>query len=219
MPKLIDLIDKVFGRLIAIKRVANSKQNQSMWLCKCNCKYKTERIVLGNDLRNGHTKSCGCLRKEIITEAMTKHGHNKRGKTTKIYYVWQGIIQRCCNSSHKSYKDYGGRGIKVCKRWLKFENFNEDMGKGWKPGLQIDRIKNSKGYCKANCHWVTSKTNNRNRRNNRLIEFNEKIQCIIKWSEETGINKNIILWRLNHGWSTEKALTTLVKNRNNYENN
>jgi len=85
MPKLINLINKTFGRLVVMKRVLNNRQNQSMWLCLCDC--GKEKIIVGNDLRKGHTKSCGCLRKEIITKIMTKHGHNRRGKTTKIYYI------------------------------------------------------------------------------------------------------------------------------------
>jgi len=117
------------------------------------------------------------------------------------------MVERCTNTNNKDYKYYGSRGITVCKRWMKFENFLADMGES-SMGYQIDRIKNNHGYYKENCRWVTSKNNNRNRRDNRLETLNGKTQCIAAWAEEIGINKNTILWRLNHGWSVEKTLMT-----------
>ncbi|KKN91257.1 hypothetical protein LCGC14_0221250 [marine sediment metagenome] len=205
MPKLIDLTGKRFGRLVVICRDKKNRFGTLCWLCLCDC--GKEKIILCGSLKSGKTKSCGCLRKEIISKIMTKHGHTKNRKQSQVYRSWYHIIQRCTNSNTKDYRWYGSRGITVCERWLKFENFLEDMGEA-PIGYQIDRLDNNKGYYLENCRWVTPKQNGRNKRNNHLITHNGEIQCISAWAEETGISKNTILWRITHGWSPEKTLTT-----------
>jgi hypothetical protein len=153
---MLDLTKK-FGRLTIIRLHHHNKHRQSMYLCSCDC--GNEKIISGNNIKNGIIKSCGCLRKE---GGRLKHGYSK----TKIYRVWSGIIQRCNNPNNKDYKDYGGRGIVVCKRWLKFENFLKDMGEV--PfGLTLDRINNDKNYYKKNCRWATWNQQANNRRNNK----------------------------------------------------
>lgn len=196
MPQFVNLIGKRFGQLIIIKQSNNNKSNKIMWLCRCDC--GNEKTICGGDLKNGRTKSCGCL---LVTHGLSNHN---------LYPIWNQIIQRCTNVNDKYYSDYGGRGIKVCERWRKFENFLEDMGER-PPGCQIDRINNNKGYYKENCHWTTSKQNNRNRRDNHLETYNSKTQCLAAWEEETGIRQSIIRHRLKTGWSIEKALTTPVR--------
>lgn len=126
MPRLIDLTGQKFGRLLVIKRVDNNKHGQSMWLCLCSC--GIEKIVCGGNLNNGNTQSCRCLNREKINIANTTHGHRKNRKMSKTYQSWSNIIQRCTNPNHKYYYNYGGREITVCERWMKFENFLEDMG-------------------------------------------------------------------------------------------
>ncbi|MHC4453429.1 MAG: hypothetical protein ACYSWS_01875 [Planctomycetota bacterium] len=199
---MIDLIGQKFGRLIVIRKMNNDLRGNHRWLCLCGC--GIEKIIQGNNLNNGNTKSCGCLR--------IKHGNSKIGKISRTYKSWQQMIQRCTNINISRYKDYGGRGIKVCKRWTRFMNFIEDMGER-PPGMSIDRIHNDSGYFKGNCRWATSKQNSRNRRNNRLITHNGKTQCLSAWAEETGINANTIVWRLNHNWLIEKALTITVNKK------
>ena len=126
--------------------------------------------------------------------------------------------QRCTNPKHKSYENYGGRRITICDRWLNsFENFNEDMGESWKPGLTIERRKNEEGYYPENCYWATRKQQQRNRRNNHLITCFGKTQCISVWSEETGISAPAIRQRLKLGWLPERALTELVRKRKKKE--
>lgn len=193
-----------------IKQVGRNKQRKILWLCKCDCENKT--IVRGSSLKIGDTKSCGCLQKETISKINTKHNHSKRGKITQTYESWHQMIQRCINTDHKYYKDYGGRKIKVCLLWMKFENFLEDMGKAPK-GLQLDRIDNNKGYYKRNCRWTTPREQSRNRRTNILITHENKTQCIAAWAEEYGILQATIRYRLNHGWSIQKTLITSVKKR------
>lgn len=162
---------------------------------------------MGKLLKNGHTKSCWCLRLE---GNRTIHGHNRTGKTTSTYNTWQHIIQRCTNPNNKDYKDYGSRGIAVCDRWLKFKNFLKDMGE-CPDGHTIERKKNSEEYSPENCKWATRKQQARNRRNNHLITAFGKIQCLAAWSEETEIPEYVIRDRLKRGWSPEKTLTTPVK--------
>ncbi len=199
MSRCIDLTGERFGRLVVLKRVANNKHEQSMWACTCDC--GKEKIMCGHDLKNSHTKSCGCLKKE--------HGHSARGEVSKTYTVWCSMIQRCINTNATGYHSYGGRGIIVCGSWLNsFENFLEDMGEV-PEGYQIDRINNNGNYCKSNCRWATPKENSRNTRINRLITFNGKTQCLVEWAEELNIGISLLWYRLKH-WSIEKALTTPV---------
>jgi hypothetical protein len=205
MSNFIDLTGKKFNKLVVIKPTGKSSDGHYEWLCKCDC--GNEKIICGNSLKRGNTKSCGCLRRKGNN---VKHGHTKNdaGRTRKTYNVWSSIIQRCTNQNDQHWKNYGGRGIIICDRWKKFKNFLDDMGEV-PIGLQIDRIDNDGNYCKENCRWTTPKENSRNKRSNYMITFNKKTQCISAWAEETGINKRTIRERLVRGhWSINKALTT-----------
>lgn len=188
--------------------ITQNQYGKYRWLCLCNCGRET--IVLSESLKSGNTKSCGCLCREITRQRSTKHGHKRRNKISKIYISWISMVQRCVNSNRKNYKNYGGRGITVCKRWGKFENFLEDMGE--KPeGHQIDRIDNNGNYCKSNCRWTTPKQNSRNRSNHRIINFNGKTQCLSAWAEKFNIRVGTLRARIyKYHWSIEKALTTPV---------
>lgn len=212
MSRFIDLTGERFGRLVVIKRVGKNKQGKSLWLCRCDC--GNEIIVRGSDLKSGNTKSCGCLQKEKSSTCNTKHGHSD----TEIYRSWHDMIRRCNNPNCKQYKDYGGRGIQVCKRWMKFENFLEDMINSWEPGLTLERTDNKRGYYPDNCEWVTRQEQQRNTRRNHLITYNNKTQCIAAWSEETGISAATIRWRLKQGWSPERALTEPIRKRSSKTN-
>ncbi|KKK59795.1 hypothetical protein LCGC14_3030790 [marine sediment metagenome] len=201
---MIDLTSKKFGRLTVIKRVDKNKSRNYRWLCKCDC--GKEKIILGYNLKNGHTKSCGCLLKEGNN---TTHSHSK----TKTYHSWHNMIRRCTNFNDLSYHNYGGRGITVCKRWRNsFENFLEDMGEPPTDSHSIDRINNNGNYCRENCQWTTRKEQNRNKRDSHLETYNGKTQCLSAWAEETGIAYWTLCARINKlGWSIEKALTTPVR--------
>lgn len=212
----IDLIGQKFGRLTVLRFVDQTKFRHSRWLCKCDC--GIEKIIVAYDLKNGHTKSCGCLQKEQLRIATTTHGHSKNGKMSLTYKTWTGMMQRCSYVGHNQYEDYGGRGITVCKRWSKFINFLMDMGERPGKGYQIDRINNNKGYSKNNCQWVTPKQNSRNKRNNRLITYKGKTQCLAEWAEQFDIDYYTLKWRLNNGWSIEKTLTTPSRKKVEYVN-
>lgn len=123
------------------------------------------------------------------------------------YSPWSAMIQRCLNPSCRAYPQYGGRGITVCDRWRNsFEDFLADIGP--RPGMDysIDRIDVNGNYEPGNCRWATSKTQNRNRRNNRLIEIDGNSGCSSEWAEKTGLKEATITQRINRGWPVEKAI-------------
>jgi len=201
MSKPLRLIGDKFGRLTVVERVSNNSRGNSMWLCECHCGQTT--VVAGSHLVNGHTNSCGCFHKDI----MTRHGHST-GQISGTYKSWDHMIQRCTNRIYQQYKDYGGRGIVVCRRWLKFENFLADMGE--RPeGRSLDRIDNNGNYCPENCRWATRKEQQSNRRNNHVLTYGGKTQCITKWSDDIGIKVGTIQYRLAAGWSVEEALSVV----------
>jgi hypothetical protein len=131
-------------------------------VCRCICGGITR--VMRRQFRLKITRSCGCKRGELIAASKLKHGAARHGKLrTTEYRIWSLVLQRCNNPNNPAYESYGGRGITVCKRWLKFENFLKDMGK--RPaGLTLDRRNNSKGYSKSNCRWATRLEQVHNRR-------------------------------------------------------
>ena len=125
---------------------------------------------------------------------------------TKVYEVWQQMIQRCRNPSCRSYPQYGGRGIQVCERWSSFPNFFADMGRP-PPNRLLERIDNNGNYEPANCKWATAKEQQQNTRFNRLLTHGGITQCVSEWSRTTGIHHGTIFARIRRGWSVEEILT------------
>lgn len=130
-----------------------------------------------------------------------KHGMSH----TKIHYVWTAMRMRCESPTNKDYANYGGRGIRVCERWHDFSAFLTDMGMP-PPKGQLDRINQNGNYEPANCRWVTSKVNNRNRRDNNLLTFNGVTRCVKEWSEVLGIPYTTLDYRRRHGYPVEQIL-------------
>jgi len=181
MSKFIDLSGKRFGRLVAIE-MTESGAHWNKWKCKCDCGEAT--IVFGGNLRRGNTLSCGCLQKERASKASLKHGMGK----TNIYRVWSMMKDRCFNPRSHAYKNYGGRGITVCQRWLKFENFIKDISP-LKPGMTLDRKDNEKNYCPSNFRWATYAEQARNKRSSHILEHAGKKLHLSDWASETGIKR------------------------------
>ena len=201
MPKGIDLTDQRFGRLLAIKLVETGRRRK--WLCVCDC--GNETVVKAELLRSGKTNSCGCLQKETVSHINTTHGKHNH----KLYAVWASLRQRCNNPSDKSYKYYGGRGIKVCKEWdSEFTPFYEwAISNGYKDGLSIDRINVDKDYSPDNCRWVTMKAQMNNTRRNRKYTINDETHTLSEWCDLYHTYYSLVKSRLYRGYSLIEALT------------
>lgn len=166
MTTAIDLTGQKFGKLKVIRRNGMNERRKALWLCKCDC--GNEITAEGCLLRNGHIKSCGCLRIQIIT----KHGYANHSRVDRLYRVWKQIKCRCKNPKVKEYKYYGGRGIKLCEEWNDYEVFRKwALSHGYDKDAEwgkctIDRIDSNKNYEPDNCRWVDMKVqqNNKNKR-------------------------------------------------------
>lgn len=177
-----NLIEREFGRLKVVKFVGSAKDRRYLWECECSCEQHTHIVVKAGNLKSGNTQSCGCLHKEIIQKG--KHGQTN----TKLYHVWSGMKDRCYNPNQKSYKNYGGRGIKICDDWLIFENFYVwATSNGYEEGLSIERQDVNGNYEPSNCCWATAKEQANNTRNNHFIEYNGENKTIQQWEDETGL--------------------------------
>jgi hypothetical protein len=196
----IDIQGRVYGLLTALKPDGKIR-GCTAWLCQCECG-KQKRIPIAA-LNCGNSKSCGSkIHSSLVTEAKKLNELNKTE-----YMTWSAMKDRCKNPKNKSYKYYGGRGIEVCERWEKFENFLEDMGK--KPeGYSIERVDVNGNYDKLNCKWVPKSEQSQNKRNNRYLTYLGKTQNLADWVIETGLTRSCIEQRLKRGWTVEKTLST-----------
>ena len=205
MGTFVDLSGQVFGRLTVLRRAENYGTS-ARFVCQCEC--GITRPIMAKNLRNGVTKSCGCLN----NENKTTHGLSR----DKTYSTWVDMKLRCLNPSHKAYRHYGGRGITVCERWLVFENFFKDMGV--KPdGLSLDRIDNNGDYEPNNCKWSTWKEQRNNQRvsvKEVVINFNGVDYTLSALAKHTGKPKSIIRDRIKKlNWNVDAAVNTPLKER------
>jgi|SRR6185312_6004164 len=202
-----ELIGKKFGKLTVLYDSGERSSRNIKWLCKCDCgNYKN---IKGADLLSGNTNSCGCFKIENTKRVNSTHGQSRRnGQRTAEYRAYYALKNRCYNKKCKSYPDYGGRGIKVCDRWLNsFENFFEDMGKKPSANHSIDRINVNGNYEKYNCRWATRKQQANNVRNNILVTYKNKTQSLSVWCDELNLKYPRTKARLKLGWSIEDSFT------------
>ena len=201
-----DLTGRVFGRLVVIALIRNRR-----WLVRCEC--ETEFQIVTSRLVSGHVKSCGCLSRDLFLEVAKCPSRSTHGKSySPTYTTWKMMLQRTMNPKDPSWHKYGGRGIKVCERWLTFENFLADMCE--RPeGTTIEREDNNGNYEPDNCKWATSKEQANNTRQNVVIEFQGQRKTLAQWVETTGLSRKALDWRLNAGWGVERMLTTPVARR------
>lgn len=206
-----NLVGRVFGRLTVLKQVEDhiqpSGQHQAQWLCECNCSERNKIKVIGSNLKRGNTNSCGCIYKETRQVINKTHGDSQR---ERLYTIWANMKSRCFNKNNKDYEVYGGRGITICEEWKEdYVAFKEwALSNGYNNNLTIDRINVDKNYSPSNCRWVDMVTQENNRTNNHMLDFNGEYHTVQEWSRITGINASTLYTRLSRGWSVEKTLTT-----------
>ncbi len=204
MSKSIDSIGKVYGQLtiLSIDGI-NKKGHCRNVTAKCEC--GTIKQFNLRSIKAGHTKSCGCFKKQFVTKKNTTHGL----RFHPLYPIWLGMKKRCYNTHTKDYKGYGAKGIFICDEWLhNFKSFHDwAILNGWKKELSIDRYPNKIGpYAPDNCRFATVKEQNRNTRRNRLITYNQQTKCLSEWSEILNIPLHTLKRRLNRNkWSVEKS--------------
>jgi hypothetical protein len=208
----LNLVGNKFGRLTVIK--LHHIKGGSYWLCKCDCGKKS--IVYVGDLRSNHTKSCGCLHLEKI-ESGCNFKHGLEG--TRFYGIWSKILRRIRNKNCKEYKYYGGRGIKVCEKWLDFTGFRDDMYQSYlqhckefgEKNTTINRIKNENDYYYANCEWSTLQEQSENKRTSIYISYNGETMLAKKACKIAGIGYHTFYNRLKLlKWTPEKSISKPV---------
>jgi hypothetical protein len=204
--KALDLIGKKFNRLLVVKK--NGRKNQKvMWECVCDCGNTT--FVSTFYLTHNKVRSCGCLHKEQLIERNTTHNQ----RHTNLYETWKKMKDRCRNINTKEYKNYGGRGVKVCDEWINdFQSFYDwSYSNGYAEHLTIDRIDNNGNYCPENCRWISLKEQQRNKRTNKMISYKGQVRCLSEWCEILNLKYPTINGRLHRNWSIEKAFETPIK--------
>lgn len=199
--RIADLTGKTFGKLTVLGYSGKrqfSKQHHSVWVCRCEC--GDIRTYLNHNLVRGNSASCG----------KREHGNYPSAKEPHpLRRLWYGMIRRCTDVKLKTYKYYGAKGVKVCDRWMDFDNFVADMGP--RPSLDhsIDRYPDPCGnYEPSNCRWATYKQQGENKRNNIRMTLNGETMNLSDWAKRLGWSKQALSVRKKLGWSDERALTT-----------
>lgn len=179
----------------------------SRFIVRCDC--GAERDVSAGDLRNGSSRSCGCLKRDATAARSTTHGHAGAGGSLS-YESWTSAKSRCSNPNVRAYPHYGGRGIQMCDRWKNsFHAFLQDMGERPSKDMTLERINNDGNYEPGNCVWASVQQQRRNTRCTRMIEFQGEVKCLSDWAAAYGLSILTLHSRLGKlGWGIERALTT-----------
>lgn len=218
-----DLVGQRFGRLVVVEETEKRCVRQIIWKCKCDC--GNETFVQTGHLTSGHTKSCGCVARELSKEkarkmqpkawkSNTTHG----GSKDRLYAVWRGILTRCEDKNCEAYKWYGGIGIKLCSEWHNYSSFRAwAISNGYDASAKrmectIDRIDVNGDYSPENCRWVDISTQCNNRRSNRNFAYGGVVRNIKEWSDVSGIPYGTLRSRLlKYGWTIDNALNTPLR--------
>lgn len=176
------------------------------WLCRCSC--GTEEVRTLGHVMSGRSRSCGCIQIASVVARNRTHGLSKH----PCYSQWKAMHKRCRSRTDPAYHRYGGRGIRVCKRWSGrdgFLNFIADMGEQPEGCNTVERKRVNENYTPENCCWASRSVQNRNKRNNRRITFRGRTQCLQAWAEELGMPQSKLYYRIvTAGWDVERAFMT-----------
>ena len=207
-----DLNGGKFGRWTVLEYAGKNKNGKAMWHCICDC--GTEKDVASLGLVNGSSKSCGCYMKEKNRGKIIERSKTHGCSNSRLYHIWCSMKRRCHNANEKSYKNYGGRGIKVCDEWEKFEGFYDwAIRSGYEDSLTIERIDVNGNYSPQNCRWATMKEQGNNKRNNKFITIDGETKTIQQWADISGIERSTIKKRINYKWEPRDAVFSPVKSR------
>lgn len=201
----IDKLIEFKNNHLTIVGMGERKSGDRSWRVKCKCDCGNTKDIMVYQVLNGSVKSCGCLRNTLYTK---QDGRSKH----PLYGIWRQMMQRCYNPKSKIYYRYGGRGIVVCDEWHNFFNFakwSDSIG-GRPNGFTIDRINNDGPYSPDNCRWASMKTQNMNKSDNIVIQYNGKSQTLAEWAKDLNINWITLHNRYVRGWSIERMLTEPV---------
>lgn len=208
--KFQDLTGQKFGHLTVLGFAGRMTciGKHLLWWLRCDC--GDIRKTSAANFKYGRSFSCGCQKASSLSKAHTTHGMS----TSTEFKSWSSLKRRCLNETSQDWGNYGGRGIKVCDRWIEsFENFLEDMGRKPSPSHSIDRIDNNGNYEPSNCRWATTSQQIGNTRLSNIVEYNGKRQCVSEWEKELGFASQVLRHRLANGWSIERAFTQPVIKR------
>lgn len=200
-----------FNYLTVLRTYPSPTRKNTLCDCLCDCGKEVVGLYFSN-VKKGGTKSCGCMRGKLIGESHKTHGLSK----DPLYPCWKAVVRRCTVPKSKDYERYGGRGIKVCDRWLEsdgrgFLNFKEDMGN--RPdGFSIDRIDVDGDYEPSNCRWASDDQQRRNKRNSVMLTFNGETKNLTDWADVLGVSRDLLWDRYKVlGWSVEDTLTKPIQ--------
>jgi len=190
----------VYGRLTALIRILEHK---ALYRCICG----TEKTILVKHVLSGKTQSCGCLRKEVSSDTMTKLSTKHGMYGTPVYNVWNSMMDRCCNPKNHAFENYGGRGISVDQSWFEFETFFADMGLP-PEGMSLERLNNNLGYSKENCKWATWSEQANNRRSCVSLIYKNETKTVTQWAVHLNIPRSLIFDRLRSDWPVARIFET-----------
>lgn len=189
---------ETFGLLTFLRDAGVNKHGKRLWQLKCACGQET--VAIATAVRNGHTKSCGCQKRKGNRKT---HGQRR----SRIYAIWCNMKARCDNSAHKSYHNYGARGISYAPQWADFEVFLRDVGAPPTPKHTLDRIDNDGSYEPNNVQWALRQVQSRNTRQNFWVEIDGETRCMHDWCAIYGISGPAVYRRLASGEDIVSAIT------------
>lgn len=194
------MIGKKFGLLTVLSRGLRP----AYWVCLCECGNKKE--IYHSSLTGEQTRSCGCLRKKLVSKAKRTHGMS----CSDEFRIWQGIIARVTRANHPSFPSYGGAGITISEEWRNsFESFYKDMGPRPTHDHQVDRIDGRGSYCKENCRWATRKEQANNRTSGHYVSYGGERHTIAEWADLFDVPYMTLWARISrYEWPVERALAT-----------